>query len=82
MRCIYLDKRDFLSEEDMRIHTACVCMNKESDKYKTFSIDDMEGLLCEVKYKEISQDKVTGLESLQFPVFVGIRTDKTEVSYS
>lgn len=39
MRCIYLDKRDFLSEEDMRIHTACVCMNKESDKYKTFSID-------------------------------------------
>lgn len=44
--------------------------------------DDMEGLLCEVKYKEISQDKVTGLESLQFPVFVGVRTDKTEVSYS
>lgn len=44
--------------------------------------DDMKGLLCEVKYKEISQDKGTGLESLQFPVFVGIRTDKTEVSYS
>lgn len=44
--------------------------------------DDMEGLLCEVKYKEISQDKVTGLESLQFPIFVGIRIDKTEVSYS
>lgn len=44
--------------------------------------DDMEGLLCEVKYKEISQDKGTGFESLQFPVFVGIRTDKTEVSYS
>lgn len=44
--------------------------------------DDMEGLLCEVKYKEISQDKGTGLESLQFPVFVGTRTDKTEVSYS
>lgn len=44
--------------------------------------DDMEGLLCEVKYKEISQDNGTGLESLQFPVFVGIRTDKTEVSYS
>lgn len=46
------------------------------------SRDDIEGLLCEVKYKEISQDKGTGLESLQFPVFVGIRTDKTEVSYS
>lgn len=39
MRCIYLDKRDFLSKEDMRIHTAFVCMNKKSDKYKTFSID-------------------------------------------
>lgn len=46
------------------------------------SRDDMDGLLCEVKYKEISQDKGTGLESLQFPVFVGIRTDKTEMSYS
>lgn len=43
--------------------------------------DDLTGTLCEVKYKEISQDKGTGLESLQFPVFVGLRTDKTEVSY-
>lgn len=39
------------------------------------------GMLCEVKYKEISKDKKTGLESLQFPVFVRIRDDKTEVSY-
>lgn len=38
--------------------------------------------LCEVKYKEISRDKSTGKDSLQFPVFVGIRTDKTEVSYA
>lgn len=37
--------------------------------------------LCEVKYKEISSDKNTGLESLQFPVFIQLRTDKTEVSY-
>lgn len=43
--------------------------------------DNLTGVLCEVKYKEISQDKGTGLESLQFPVFVGLRTDKTEVSY-
>lgn len=43
--------------------------------------DGLTGTLCEVKYKEISQDKGTGLESLQFPVFVGLRTDKTEVSY-
>ena len=42
---------------------------------------NLTGVLCEVKYKEISQDKGTGLESLQFPVFIGLRTDKTEVSY-
>ena len=43
--------------------------------------EDIVGMLCEVKYKEISKDKKTGLESLQFPVFVQLRTDKTEVSY-
>lgn len=40
-----------------------------------------DGCLCEVKYKEISSDKNTGLESLQFPVFVQLRKDKSEVSY-
>ena len=39
------------------------------------------GTLAEVKYKEISANKKTGAESLQFPVFVGLRTDKSEVSY-
>ena len=39
------------------------------------------GTLCEVKYKEISYDKKTGQESLQFPVFVSLRPDKHEVSY-
>ena len=43
--------------------------------------EQLVGILCEVKYKEISQDKSTGAESLQFPVFVTLRTDKTEVSY-
>lgn len=43
--------------------------------------DDLVDVLCEVKYKEISSDKKTGARSLQFPVFVGLRTDKTEVSY-
>lgn len=43
--------------------------------------DSIAGTLCEVKYKEISSDKNTGLESLQFPVFIQLRTDKTEVSY-
>ena len=40
------------------------------------------GLLCEVKYKEISYDKNTGADSLQFPVFVTLRTDKDDVSFA
>ena len=44
--------------------------------------DNIEGVIIEVKYKEITKDKKTGLESLQFPVFVGIRNDKTEPSYN
>lgn len=43
--------------------------------------NDFMDLLCEVKYKEISYDKKTGLESLQFPIFVGFRNDKTTISY-
>lgn len=43
--------------------------------------DNIIGTICEVKYKEISSDKKTGLDSLQFPVFVSLRTDKSEVSY-
>lgn len=41
----------------------------------------LAGTICEVKYKEISYDKNTGAESLQFPVFISLRTDKDEVSY-
>lgn len=43
--------------------------------------DKLTDLLCEVKYKEISYDKKTKAESLQFPVYVCLRTDKTEASY-
>lgn len=43
--------------------------------------DDLLGALCEVKYKEISSDKNSGLNSLQFPVFVRLREDKHEVSH-
>lgn len=43
--------------------------------------ESLIGTLCEVKYKEISKDKVTGAESLQFPVFVALREDKNEPSY-
>lgn len=43
--------------------------------------DSLIGTLCEVKYKEISNDKSTGAESLQFPVFVTLREDKYEPSF-
>ena len=43
--------------------------------------NELPGILCEVKYKEVSYDKHTGAESLQFPVFVQLRTDKNDVSY-
>lgn len=43
--------------------------------------DTYIGVLAEVKYKEISYDKKTGAESLQFPVFVQLREDKDQVSY-
>ena len=43
--------------------------------------ENLIGTLCEVKYKDISSDKSKGGKSLQFPIFVGLRTDKTEVSY-
>lgn len=54
-----------------------------SDEQRTefWEARDLIGTLCEVKYKEISYDKKTGQESLQFPVFVGLRPDKNEVSY-
>lgn len=43
--------------------------------------EDVIGQLAEVKYKDISDDKHTGKPSLQFPVFVTLRTDKSEVSF-
>lgn len=43
--------------------------------------DNLIGRIIEVKYKEISKDKKTGLESLQFPVFMGLRESGKCVSY-
>lgn len=40
------------------------------------------GRVIEVKYKEVTTDKKTGLESLQFPVYVGLRESGKEVSYN
>ena len=42
--------------------------------------DTLCGKLVEVKYKEVSSNAYGG-QSLQFPVFLTIREDKTEVSY-
>ena len=44
--------------------------------------DNYIGRILEVKYKEESKDKTTGLVSLQFPTFVCIREEGKEVSYN
>ena len=43
--------------------------------------DNLIGKIIEIKYKEKTIDKKTGLESLQFPIFVSLRLDKKECSY-
>lgn len=43
--------------------------------------DDYIGKILEVKFKDETKDKKTGLVSLQFPIFISIREDKTEESY-
>jgi len=41
----------------------------------------LTGRVVEVKYKEESSDKKTGLLSLQFPIFVSLREEGKEPSY-
>lgn len=43
--------------------------------------ESLIGRVVEVKYKEISMDKKTGLESLQFPIYMGLREVGKPVSY-
>ena len=43
--------------------------------------DEYIGRVITVKYKEISKDKKTGLESLQFPIYCGMREQDKEPSY-
>lgn len=43
--------------------------------------DNLVGRVIEVKYKEISRDKKTGLESLQFPIYIGLRESGKSISY-
>jgi DNA ligase-1 len=45
------------------------------------SRNDIIGRVVEVKYKEISKDKNSGLESLQFPIYVCLREKGKTVSY-
>lgn len=54
----------------------------DEQRIKYWAIKDkLVGMIAEVKYKEVSKNKDTGLESLQFPIFIQWRNDKTEVSY-
>jgi len=43
--------------------------------------ENLTGRVIEVKYKEESSDKKTGLYSLQFPIFVSLREEGKEESY-
>lgn len=43
--------------------------------------ENLIGRVVEVKYKEISKDKKSGLESLQFPIYIGMREPGKCVSY-
>ena len=49
--------------------------NEEQRKYYTQHPNDIVGKIIEIKYKEPTKNK-SGEESLQFPVFMGIRFDK------
>lgn len=51
-------------------------------KYFWENKDDIIGRVIEVKFKETTIDKKTGLESLQFPVFCGVREIGKEPSYN
>lgn len=42
--------------------------------------EELIGKIVEVKYKDVTKDKKTGFESLQFPIFQRIREDKIEES--
>lgn len=43
--------------------------------------NNLIGRVVEIKYKEISKDKKTGLESLQFPIYVTLREIGKKISY-
>ena len=53
----------------------------EQRNYYWEHADEIVGKICEVKYKGETQNKQDGL-SVQFPVFVCVRNDKSEPSYN
>ena len=55
-----------------------------SDSQRMMFWQDREkliGRVVEVRYKEETEDKQTGLKSLQFPIFISLREEGKEVSY-
>ena len=54
--------------------------DEQRDKFWRLG-DELHGRVIEVKYKEESRDKKTGLSSLQFPIFVSLREIGKEESY-
>ena len=62
-----------------RIRMFRECLEASKDK-QYLGINFEEDALA--TYKEITKDKKTDKESLQFPVFKCIKTDKTEPSYN
>lgn len=53
----------------------------EQREYIWSNKENLIGRIIEVKYKEVTSDKKTGLESLQFPIFICIREVGKNVSY-
>lgn len=53
----------------------------EERRYYWNNQSEIIGRVIEVKYKEITVDKKTGLESLQFPVYISCREQGKEPSY-
>lgn len=63
-----------------RVNVGSGFSDEERDKYWA-NREELIGRVITVKYKEISKDKKTGLESLQFPIYCGLREIGKEPSY-
>lgn len=68
---------------DYKGNEVCVGSGMTDEQREVFweAGNSLIGRVIEVKYKEVSKDKKTKKESLQFPVFVCLREDGKEVSY-